>query len=295
MKILIIGASGFIGRNLYEYLGKKDCFELEGVSSRELNLLDEEAVHCRLRDKRYDVIIHAAVYNPRVGIAKQPDKELEYDLRMFYNLEKYQDLYGRMIYFGSGAEYGKQSPICSVSEEVWGNAIPGNAYGLAKYIIGRQIENSRNIYNLRVFGLFGKYENWRRTFISGACCKALKKLPITIRKNVYFDYLYIDDFCQMVERFIQLASPQYHSYNITSGRRMDLISLAETVRRVSGREVPVIVCEEGLANEYTADNRRLLAEIGTVEMMSYETAVEKLYAWYETQEKEIDILSLLYQ
>lgn len=294
MRLLIIGKNGFVGRNLFEYLSKTPGFSVEGASSRELNLLDEKAVYERLKEKRYDVVIHAAVYNPRVGSGKEPEKELEYDLRMFYNIAKYHDLYGKMIYFGSGAEYDKRFPVCSVTEEDWEREIPENVYGFAKYVINRDIEKSENIYNLRIFGLFGKYENWRTTFISGACCKALKDLPITIRKNVYFDYLYIDDFCRMTERFLKLEEPKYHSYNITSGRKIDLITLADTVKRVSGKDVPVIVCSEGLANEYTADNSRLLGEIGAFEFTSYEDAVRELYGWYEAQEKQIDLLSLLY-
>lgn len=294
MELLIIGKNGFVGKNLFEYFEKTQGVNVEGTSSRDLDLLDEKAVYRRLKEKRYDVVIHAAVYNPRVGSGKEPEKELEYDLRMFYNIAKYHDLYGKMIYFGSGAEYDKRFPICQVTEEDWEREIPENVYGFAKYVINRDIEKSENIYNLRIFGLFGKYENWRTTFISGACCKALKGLPITIRKNVYFDYLYIDDFCRMIERFLRLEKPKYHSYNITSGRKIDLISLADTVKRVSGRDVPVIVCAEGLANEYTADNGRLLEEIGAFPLTSYEDAVRELYGWYEAHGKEIDLLSLLY-
>lgn len=295
MKILITGAGGFVGRNLYEYLSSKKEYEVTAATSRELDLLDEKAVYQWLKATKYDTIIQASIYNPRAKTGRPAEKELEYDLRMFYNLSKYHDLYRRMIYFGSGAEYDKRYPICSVTEDQWENGIPDSSYGLAKYIIGRQIEKSENIYNLRIFGLFGKYENWKTTFISGACCKALKNLPITIRRNVYFDYLYINDFCDMVERFLLLKEPQYHSYNIVSGRRIDLISLAEIVKRISGKDVPVIVCEEGLANEYTADNSRLLAEIGGgAELTSYEEAVRELYRWYSERGQQIDLLSLLY-
>lgn len=294
MKILITGAGGFVGRNLYEHLSRKSEYEVTAATSRDLDLLDENAVYRWLKETKYDIVIQAAIYSLKAGTGRRAEKELECDLRMFYNLSKYHGLYGKMIYFGSGAEYDKRCPICSVTEDQWENGIPDTNYGLAKYIIGQQIEKSENIYNLRIFGLFGKYENWKTTFISGACCKALKNLPITIRRNVYFDYLYIDDFCDMAERFLLLKEPKHHSYNIVSGKRIDLITLAETVKKVSGRDVPVIVCEEGLANEYTADNSRLLAEIGETQLTSYDEAIRALYRWYSEQEQQIDLLSLLY-
>ena len=293
-KVLLLGSGGFVGLNLKEFLGSfKEEYQLFTPSSKELDLTDEKSVKAYLEHDYYDVVIHAAVCNPRRLAPGVSYNELSSDLRMFYNLERYSDRYGKMLYFGSGAEYDKSADITQVGEETLGNGIPKNEYGLAKYVIGKHIDNSKNIYNLRIFGLYGKYENWRTTFISGACCKAIKGLPITIRQNVFFDYLYIDDFCRMIKWFVD-NQPKYHTYNITSGKKIDLVSIAEKVNRISGKNVPVYVCREGLAKEYTADNRRLLEEV-PVELTEIDQGISALYKYYEKIESEIDILELLYQ
>ncbi|SNU07158.1 GDP-L-fucose synthase [Lachnospiraceae bacterium] len=305
MKKLIIGRNGFVGKNLGEFFNDAHI-----IGSSELNLLSETAVMDFFKNEYFDIVINTAVYNPRNEKNKEGSSteiELENDLRMFHNIARCHDLYGKMIYFGSGAEYDKRYPICSVTEEdlidsksgSCSNLLPESQYGLAKYIIGREIESgiygADNIYNLRIFGLFGKYENWKSTFISGACCKAMKGIPITIRQNVFFDYLYINDFCEMIHRFIQIEKPKYHTYNITSGRRVSLTELAEIVNRVSGKDVPVIICKDGLANEYTSSNQRLLSEIGDVDFTSFEDAIADLYGYYKSIEEDIDLYSLLYQ
>ena len=146
---------------------------------------------------------------------------------------------------------------------------------------------------MRIFGLFGKYENWKTTFISGACCKALKNLPITIRKNVYFDYVFIDDFVRIVEWFID-HEPKFHEYNICSGKKYSLIELANYVKNVSKKEVPIIVCQEGLAKEYTGSNVRLLNEIKELSFTGIEDAIKDLYCYYQSIEEQIDLMSLLY-
>lgn len=294
-EILILGANGFIGRNLREFLERNDrAYRISSPSSTDLDLLDETAVRQYLQRKNFDVVIHAAVGNPHRNSFSKEKSELEQDLRMFFNLEKYHNLYGRMFYFGSGAEYDKRKDICSVTEEEPPNDIPANDYGLAKYIIGKAIEKSKNIYNLRIFGLFGKYENWRTTFVSGACCKALKDLPITIRRNVYFDYLYIDDFCRAVEWFLT-HELRFHTYHVASGKRIDLITAAETVKRLSGKNVPIYVCQPGLAHEYTASNGRLLHEFPEFRVTKFDTAVASLLEYYGGILDSIDIYSLLYQ
>lgn len=293
---MIVGKNGFVGRNLYEHLRKdaEQNYEIIAVGSQELNILDECGVHDFLAKGRYDVVIHAAIYNPRTDTAKSAELELENDLRMFYNFERNRKLFGKMLYFGSGAEFDKSREIVSVTEEAEGNGIPENSYGLSKYIISRAIRNTENIYNLRIFGLFGKYENWKKTFISGACCKAIKNLPITIRQNVWFDYLYIGDFCRIVEWFLQ-NKPKYQEYNIVTGKKTDLLTIAQMILRISGKELPIYVCGEGLANEYTADNTRLLAEMGEFAFTDIEEAIGKLYRWYEENSSMIDMTSLLYQ
>jgi GDP-L-fucose synthase len=294
-KILILGANGFMGRNLKEFLEKeKDLYEIYAPTSREFDISDEQAVKEQLLKKYYNVILHAAVYNPRVGPNKDPSKELDKNLRMFFNFERYQRLYGKMLYFGSGAEFDKRSEISMINEEDAGNGIPITDYGFYKYIINQSIQHSKNIYNLRIFGLFGKYEDWKKTFISGACCKALKNLPITIRQNVYFDYLYIDDFCKIVKWFID-HDVKHRSYNVASGKKIDLLTLAGIVKKVSGKELPVYVCSEGLANEYSANNQRLLNELGSFTFTPMEDAIRDLYIWYRNHEEDIDMYSLLYQ
>ena len=294
-KVLILGASGFVGRNLKEYLERFDTYELLCPRRSELDLLEESAVSEYLRAHRPDVVIHAAVCrNPNYFRSESPKTELEQDLRMFFNLEKHHDLFGKMLCFGSGAELDKRADIRSAKEGEYPNGVPANDYGLAKYIIGKTVESSENLYNLRLFGLFGKYENWRTTFISGACCKAIKGLPITIRQNVVFDYLYIDDFCPIVRWFVE-HEPKYHCYNIASGRKIDLLTIAETVKELSGNDVPVYVCREGLGNEYTADITRLKTELPGFSVEDFSGSARKLYEYYRGIETQIDLLSLLYQ
>jgi len=294
-KLLIIGANGFMGRNLKEFLEKeKDLYEIYAPTSNEFDISDERAVKEQLEKQYYDVIIHAAVYNPRIGFNKDSSKELDKNLRMYFNFERYQSFYGKMLYFGSGAEFDKRGEISMINEDNAGRGIPATDYGLYKYIINKSIQRSENIYNLRIFGLFGKYENWKGTFISGACCKALKNLPITIRQNVYFDYLYIDDFCRIVKWFID-HNAKHREYNVTSGKRIDLLTTADIVRQVSGKELPIYVCKKGLAYEYSASNQRLLNEMGSFAFTPLKDSIRDLYIWYHNHEEDIDIYSLLYQ
>ena len=179
-------------------------------------------------------------------------------------------------------------------EELAEHTTPVDQYGLMKCIVNQMIEESSNIYNLRLFGIFGKYEYWKTKFISNLCCKSIKGLPLSLRKNCYFDYLWIDDFCKMLEQFMQLEKPRYHVYNAVRGERIDLLSLAELVNEVADTKQEIVVCQEDLANEYTASNDRILEELPELGFTDIKESVRELYAWYRLHQDEIDVYSLIY-
>lgn len=292
-KILITGSTGFVGRNVKEYLEKNPVYKIYAPVSGQLDCLDETAVREYLEENRFDYVLHFAVYGNGIDKSKDGTKILEYNLRMFLNFQKCSRLYGKMYYCGSGAEYDKRYDIISVKETEIGRTIPTDQYGLMKYTVGQMMEASENIYNFRLFGIFGKYEYYPVKFISNICCKAIKGLPFSIRQNVYFDYLWAGDFCRMLEFFLS-HEPKYHSYNMVAGDKISLREICDIVNQISSKEMPVYICREGLGREYTASNERFLEECPDFIYTAKEVAVRELYDWYRGCEDMIDIYQLLY-
>lgn len=282
-KILLTGRSGFIGRNLYENFADK--YEVFAPFHKELDLLDLSAVTKYIYDNRINIIIHTAIH---IKEFNGSDKEFYNDMLMFLNIEK-QSLYvEKIIYFGSGAEYDKKYHIQMVKEEQIGNTIPDNEYGLAKYAMNIIARESSNIYNLRLFGIYGKYELWDRKFISNLCCKAVFNLPLTIRRDCYFDFLYIEDLPAIVDWFCNHI-PQYHDYNVCYGQQYLLSNFAEKVNKVSKKELEIKLINDNEYNlTYSADNTRLKREIPKITITPYEEAIKDLYQYYQNNKKLID-------
>jgi len=197
----------------------------------------------------------------------------------------------KVLYFGSGAEFDKRYDISMAREEDLGKTIPASEYGLAKYTMSLIARGSRNIYNLRLFGIFGKYELWRIKFLSNLCCKALFDLPLTVRRECYFDFLSIEDLPAIVEWFIE-GAPAWHDYNVCMGRPYRLTELAELVRSVSGKDLPIQLLSEERNLDYTADNSRLRGENPALRITPMEEALRGLYAWYGAHREEIDYETL---
>ena len=280
--ILITGGSGFVGRNLSEKLC--NIYNIFCPRHSELELLDYDELFSFIRDKQIDVIIHAAIHVPQInGI----QNEFFNDMKMFMNMEKVSNSVEKIIYFGSGAEFDKRYDIRNVTEDDFGKSIPASEYGLAKYTMTKLARASRNTYNLRLFGIFGKYEQWRTKFISNLCCKAVYDLPLTVRKDCWFNFIYIEDLADIVEWFVE-NTPEYHDYNICHDQNYLLSDLADKVRKASRKELVIHMLSDEKNLDYTASNARLRAEITKINITPMERAIEDLYKYYYDNQKDID-------
>ncbi len=270
MKILITGTNGFVGRNLKEFFEARYS-ESAFPKRQELNLLDSEAVEGYLDSGQFDAVIHCGVTLHSV----------EENLKMYFNIERCTKSFGKLICVGSGAEYGPGHYTPKMKEEYFGRYIPTDIYGFSKYVISKDIQAiPRNIFNLRVFGIFGKYEDYTRRFISNNICRVLSGQNISMNRDMGFDFLFVDDFAPLLEVFM-LGDPTHRSYNVCRGEGIDLSRLAEIIREVDGKDAPIEVKLDGKNPEYTGDNSRFVNEFGSPEFSSFETSVEKLYRWYE--------------
>lgn len=283
-RVLLTGAGGFIGRNIAEKL-KSKC-HLYCPSSKELDLLDEISVHNYLERYHFDVIIHSANRNNTRRSITSYDS-LDGNLRMFFNLERCQKLYGKLIYFGSGAEYGREYYVPNMEEEYFGTHIPKDAYGFSKYIMAKTCEHSSQIYELCLFGVYGKYEEWERRFISNSICRALKGKDISIQQNVIFDYIWVDDLINIVDWFLE-NNPSCKRYNICRGQGIDLYSLAIMVRKILGINCRIVIANAGWKATYTGSNSRILKEMGFFKFTDYESSIQNLCNYYKANLDTID-------
>ena len=285
-RVLITGGSGFIGRNLSEDLCKK--YHVFAPSHRELDLLDYDSVFTYIKEHGIEVIIHAAVHVPEFN---GREKEFFNDMQMFLNLEKISPFVNKIIYFGSGAEFDKRFDISNVREVDYGKSIPVTEYGLAKYTMNKVAQNSRNIYNLRLFGIFGKYELWQIKFLSNLCCKAVFDLPLTVRKDCRFNFLYIEDLIGIVDWFIN-HKPTFHDYNICHDKSYLLSDFAKMVVKVSGKRLNIQMLSAERNLDYTADNARLRTEITDLNITPIIKALKDLYRYYSDNKAKIDYETL---
>ena len=139
MKILVTGGSAFIGSTISDSLSTK--YKVISPTSQQLNLLNASDVKDYLNKNSFDIVIHSAnhLVHPLLKESKEPSIQLVNNLKMFFNIAINKNLFGKMIYFGSGAEFGRENWKSKMKESYFGNHYPTDQYGLSKYFMNIQI------------------------------------------------------------------------------------------------------------------------------------------------------------
>jgi GDP-L-fucose synthase len=284
VKVLVTGGGGFIGRNLAESLRLQ--YDVCAPTRAELDLLDDTAVRSYLREHRFDAIVHAATVraNRRIGA---PPGLMQDNCSMFFNLSRNSDTFGKLLFMSSGAVYDRRAPIARIPERCFDWRVPADPYGFSKYVCAQHVAHSENLFELRLFGVFGPYEDWEIRFPSNACCRAAWDLPILIKQNLRLDYVDVADLAKVVAWFIE-NRPRHRAYNVCTGRAIDLSALGRKVVQASGKQLDVVVREPGLGSEYSGDNCRLLEEAPSLQFRPLDDSISALYRWYLERKQSID-------
>ncbi len=275
MRVMITGSGGFVGKNLVEGLGVKH--EILAPRSSELDLTDYKAVEQCIRENKITHVIHAAVHS---SLLVSRDEGFQIDLRMLTSLTRNLDTLEKLIIFGSGAEFAKTMDIKKVKEEEWGKYIPEDLYGLSKIISQEIVKREPKMINLRLFGIYGPYEDYRYKFISNAIVKNLLGMPIAIKQDVVFDYLYVSDLTPIVDHFLSHKA-KYSDYNVSTTESIQISEIVKLINEVAECKSEVELVNSKLNFEYTGSNERLKAEIPDWNITSYHTGINKLYNYYK--------------
>ena len=168
MSVCIVGAGGFIGRNLTRAFP-----DAVALTRRDLDLLNEKDTGEYFSSKHFGTIIHCACKGGR-RTKQDGDSVFTDNIDMFENVYK-NARFDRLIWFSSGAA-NLQTP-----------------YGRAKkYIETRVVTDSRvNVFKL--WGCFGPGEASHRFFTSG-----ILNRKIVIERDRYFDFVHVDDLIHVI-------------------------------------------------------------------------------------------------
>jgi len=248
MKILVTGASGFIGSYVTErllndgndvnildhHVYNKNLSDniLENCNVFEGDIRDESIISKAIKD--CEIIYHFASLVGVDAYSKYKVLTMEIEESGLKNICKYaiENRCQKLIYPSSSAVYGRQVVNGALNEEIL--SAPISNYAIAKryneiYLESLYEEQKLNSICLRIFNVYGPRQD-ARLVIPEFIEKALNNEPIEIFGDgkQTRDFIYIDD---VVTAALYAAKKinRYEIINVASGTENSIRSVAESV------------------------------------------------------------------
>jgi nucleoside-diphosphate-sugar epimerase len=300
MRVIVTGASGFVGRNvllraprewdilaLYHHAADLEAFvarhRLAHVTPIRCDLVDEADVQAVAAavGGRADAALYLAANSDPTASATRPRWDLESNAVALVNFLQHCPV-GHVVFASSGAVYdglvGDVTPSTPVA--------PRLPYAISKVASEQYVrffaERRHAIdsfVNVRFFGAYGPYESQRKVTTRWMRAVLAGQREFTVRGNGenLIDFMYVDD---AADGFLRLTAATGFSgtLDFASHAPVTINDVVHTMARVIG--VDVRVAHQGHTEEFiqfVSVDRTMRERFGFVPRTSFEDGVRRLH------------------
>lgn len=301
MRILILGAAGFIGTNIVLGLAQKEEITITVVDKSRcyLNIFEKMHIpHIRIVEseldintnfedlvKEQDIVYHLVSTTVPTTSNLYIAEELQANTIMTANLLEAcvrQNVHKIVFLSSGGTVYGKELK-CPINEKTLTNPI--TSYGVQKITIEKLIYLYNYMYGLdyRIIRLANPYGPYQRpNGVLGAVTtftyKALKGEEINVYGDgsVVRDFIYIDDAVKGIQNIVE-GDDKHHTFNLGSGFGTSIRKVLETIEQTLNIKLNVKYTEARKVDvpENYLDISRYEAAYGKLNPISLEEGIKK--------------------
>lgn len=304
-RYLITGAAGFIGSKVAQKYIRQNA-EVVIVDNLSTGLKEnipegsifiegnvyEDAVLNKIRDEKFDAIIHIAGQSSGEVSFENPLYDLRTNAQSTLQLLEIAKSTGckHFIYTSSMAVYGEQEDKC-VTEDIM--PIPKSFYAVGKLAS----ENYMRIFSkfgiqctaLRLFNVYGagqNMNNMKQGMASIYLAMALRDGHIIVKgsKDRYRDFVYVDDVVQAIDLSLKRKGNDFEVYNVSLGKAQTVEGIINKIKDELGFPIKVEYVEgtPGDMHGIVGDSRKIQKELGWKPMYDFDSGMKKMIEWAKT-------------
>ena len=289
-KILILGGSGFLGFNLAKKLSKIEAYETDILVKKKLHKI-------KIRNTNY---IYSNICN-FIYLKKNLKKEYNYIINLSGNIDHknntetlkthYHGLLNILkvikkkklklfIQIGSSLEYGKKK---SPQKESY-KCNPISFYGKAKYKASLTLKRYLNDYViLRPYQIYGPYQKINRLIpLTIKSCISNNNFPCTAG-NQLRDFIFVDDFSNLIVKLIKKKKVISKIYNVGSGRPLKVKNVINLIKKITKNGKPefgkIKMRKDEILNLYPSI-QKLKKELNWKPKVNIKTGLKKTISFY---------------
>lgn len=315
LKVLICGATGFIGRNFTEQLSRRDDLEIHAVrfNRSEYNCKNVIWHQADLRNPQdiervingMDVVIQAAATTSgSKDIVTRPFIHVTDNAVMNSYLFRaaFEHKVKHVIFFSCTVMYPSSEQALKESDFDANTPLYPRYFGVGntKLYIEKMCEFYAGISNtkftaIRHSNIYGPHDKFdlERSHVFGATITkvmtAENKITVWGTGEEERDLLYVDDLVNFVELALQNQSEKYRLYNCGYGQAITIKDLVNNIVRLSGKNLQIEhdLSQPTIKTSLFLDCSLAKKELGWEVKTNLEEGIKKTLAWWK---ENIDVI-----
>lgn len=299
MKYLITGPTGTIGMSLIKQLSldDNDIWVICNPKSRRSHILKQfkniKVIYCDMNSydsikeedlpESWDCTINLA-WKGTIGGSRDDMLIQSYNILSGIQIIELSHKHNCKLFVGAGsqAEYGRKNHPIREDE----NTNPENGYGIAKLALNKMSKILCEKYRmrflwLRIFSVYGPYENYYSLTISTILKCINNKKPSFTSAEQLWDYAYTDDVADSIIKLIYGQSEGV--YNIGSGKMKPLSYYIDKIIKASNYKGDIGYGEIAYSTKQVmylcADISKLKETIGDCMKTSFDEGIKNTIDW----------------
>ena len=305
-KIMILGATGFIGKNIALYYSKN--LKIKATYNKKIPFENQniEWIKCDLRSTtqinnlfdNIDIVINAAAVTSGIkDIINKPHIHVNDNALMNINILKQlfkNKNIKHYIFFSCTVMY--QSSLKKQDEKKFNYRITDKYFGVGwtKVYVEKLCKFYSTFLNtkftvIRHSNIFGPYDKFdlEKSHVIGATIskvmKAEKEITIWGKGDEIRDFLYISDLIKFVELLIKNQKNKYEVYNCGSEIGVKILDLAKLITKIAGKKIKIKKNLKAPTIDFNLvlDCGKAKKEIGWKAQVNLSDGIKKTLVWYK--------------
>lgn len=311
-KILICGATGFMGKNISEYFSDLDEYEVYGVGhTRDYinwpgekiyneDLTTQVGIDTVFNDQKFDIVIQAAATTSgSKDIVERPYLHVTDNAVMNSLLLQacYDHSVDHFLFLSCGVMYNPERSPVSEEDFYLDEPIFKNYFGvgwtkvyiekMCEFFAGLGKTKHTSIRHSNTYGPHDKYDLEKSHMFGATITKVMnaqdgEEIVVWGDGSTERDLLYVDDVVDFIHKAIDNQKNQYELYNVGYGKSFSVKQIVEKIINISGKNVTIVhdLTKPSINTKLALISDKAKRDLGWERTTTLNEGIEKTIQWY---------------
>lgn len=316
-KILVLGATGFMGKNIVEHFLPLENYEVYAVGLKHqlknfpedrffvVDLTSKKEVNKLFQRHQFDVVIQAAANTSgSKDIIERPYLHVTDNAVMNSLILQacYDYAVGHFLFLSCGVMYNPSRSPVSENDFFMDEGIYERYFGvgwtkvyvekMCEFFAGLGKTKHTAIRHSNTYGPYDKYDLEKSHMFGATIAKVMgakegAEIVVWGDGSTERDLLYVDDVVDFIDKAINKQKDNYKLYNVGYGKSFSVREIVEKIIKISGKNVTIRhdLTKPSINTKLALTSKKAQEELGWKATVSLEEGIENTINWYKKNYK----------